>query len=55
MTYVFNMGWATASSSLHRNIIIFLKVYASVTSSEKLAKRGSPQKFRLHADEDCVK
>ena len=45
-TYTFNVGRAVASSGLHGNIIIFLKVYASVARREQLTRRWGLQKFR---------
>lgn len=36
-TYTLNVWWAVASSRLHGNIVVFLKVYPRVASREKLA------------------
>lgn len=44
LTYTFNVWRAVASSGLHRNIIILLKVYASVASWEKLTKKKKKKK-----------
>lgn len=44
-TYTFNVGWTVASSGLHRNVVIFLKINSGVAPREQFT-RGGKNRFK---------